>query len=163
VNQSTPAQQPRAAGASERYLKPDWFTAHIFNPLVNWLTRSGLSVYGSRTLAVKGRRSGEWRTTPVNPLEFGGQRYLVAPRGVTEWVKNIRASGEGELWLGSRREPIKVVELSDAEKPDILRNYLRKWAWEVGAFFEGVGADSSDDEIKAAAPRHPIFRIERSS
>ena len=108
-------------------------------------------MYGSRTLAVRGRRSGQWRTTPVNPLEFRGQRYIVAPRGVTDWVRNIRASGEGELWLGSRREPIKVVELSDAEKPEILREYLRKWAWEVGAFFEGVGADASDADIQAAA------------
>jgi deazaflavin-dependent oxidoreductase (nitroreductase family) len=143
----------------DRYLRPDWFTANVFNPVVNWLTRMGLSVYGSRTLAVRGRRSGEWRTTPVNPLEFRGQRYLVAPRGVTEWVRNIRASGEGELWLGSRHTPIKVVELADAEKPDLLRAYLRKWAWEVGAFFEGVGADSSDADIQAAAPKHPIFRV----
>jgi deazaflavin-dependent oxidoreductase (nitroreductase family) len=143
----------------DRYLRPDWFTANVFNPIVNWLTRLGLSVYGSRTLAVRGRRSGEWRTTPVNPLEFRGQRYLVAPRGVTAWVRNIRASGEGELWLGSRHEPIKVVELADAEKPDLLRAYLRKWAWEVGAFFEGVGADASDADIQAAAPKHPIFRV----
>lgn len=143
----------------DRYVRPDWFTANIFNPLVNWLTRHGISVYGSRTLAVRGRRSGQWRTTPVNPLELGGQRYIVAPRGVTDWVRNIRASGEGELWLGSRREPIKVVELTDAEKPQILRGYLRKWAWEVGAFFEGVGADASDADILAACPKHPIFRV----
>jgi deazaflavin-dependent oxidoreductase (nitroreductase family) len=143
----------------DRYLRPDWFTANIFNPFVNWLTRQGISVYGSRTLAVRGRRSGQWRTTPVNPLEFQGQRYIVAPRGVTDWVKNIRASGEGELWLGSRHEPIKVIELSDAEKPALLRAYLQKWAWEVGAFFEGVGADASDEDIRAAAPKHPIFRV----
>jgi deazaflavin-dependent oxidoreductase (nitroreductase family) len=143
----------------DRYVRPDWFTKNIFNPLVHLLTRLGISVYGSRTLAVRGRRSGQWRTTPVNPLEFRGQRYLVAPRGVTEWVKNIRLSGAGELWLGSRHEPIRVVELSDAEKPELLRAYLRQWSWEVGAFFEGVSADASDHDIQAAAPRHPIFRV----
>ena len=144
---------------SDRYIRPDWFTAHIFNPLVQWLTRLGISVYGSRMLAVRGRRSGQWRTTPVNLLEYRGQRYLVAPRGVTDWVKNIRVSGEGELWLGSRREPIKVVEVTGDEKIEILRAYLRKWKWEVGQFFEGVGPDASDDELKRAAPKHPIFRI----
>ncbi len=143
----------------DRYLRPDWFTANVFNRLVNWLTRAGFSVYGSRTLAVRGRRSGQWRTTPVNPLQFRGQRYLVSPRGVTEWVRDIRASGEGELWLGSGREPIKVVELADAEKPELLGEYLRKWSWEVGAFFEGVSAHATEEEIMRAAPRHPIFRI----
>src|SRR5437868_7946989 len=111
----------------ERYLRPDWFTQHIFNPLVLLLTRLGVSVYGSRILAVRGRKTGQWRTTPVNLLEFRGQRYLVAPRGVTEWVRNIRVSKSAELRLGSRREPIQVVELPDTEKPALLRHYLQRW------------------------------------
>jgi deazaflavin-dependent oxidoreductase (nitroreductase family) len=143
----------------ERYIRPDWFTQNVFNPLVHWLTGLGLSVYGSRTLAVRGRKSGQWRTNPINLLEFEGRRYLVAPRGVTDWVRNIRVSGEGELRLGSGREAIKVTELSDAEKPALLRAYLRKWKWEVGQFFEGVGPDASDEALRAAAPKHPIFRI----
>jgi hypothetical protein len=143
----------------DRYVRPDWFTRNIFNPFVDFLTRLGISVYGSRTLAVRGRRSGHWHTTPVNPLEFGGKRYLVAPRGVTGWVKNIRASGEGELWLGSRHEPIKVIELADTEKIDLLRAYLCKWSWEVGQFFEGVGPDASAEDINRIAPNHPIFRV----
>jgi deazaflavin-dependent oxidoreductase (nitroreductase family) len=144
---------------TDRYVRPDWFTAHVFNPLVGWLAQRGLSVYGSRTLAVRGRKSGAWRTTPVNPLEIHGQRYLVAPRGVTEWVKNIRVSGKGELWLGPRHEPIEVTEVPDAEKLPLLRAYLRKWQWEVGQFFDGVGPDASDDEVKRIAPNHPIFLI----
>jgi deazaflavin-dependent oxidoreductase (nitroreductase family) len=143
----------------ERYVRPDWFTSHVFNPAVQLLTRLGVSVYGSRILAVRGRKSGQWRTTPVNLLEFGGQRYLVAPRGVTEWVRNIRASGTGELRLGSRREPIRVVELADQDKPELLRHYLRRWKWEVGQFFEGVGPDASEADIRRIAPNHPIFRI----
>jgi deazaflavin-dependent oxidoreductase (nitroreductase family) len=144
---------------SDRYIKPDWFTRTIFNPLVAWFTQRGISVYGSRVLAVRGRASGEWRTVPVNLLTHEGQRYLVAPRGVTQWVRNIRASGGGELRLGSRAEPIRVAELPDAEKLPILRAYLTKWRWEVGAFFEGVGPEASDADLQRAAGNHPIFRI----
>jgi deazaflavin-dependent oxidoreductase (nitroreductase family) len=106
---------------TDRYIRPNWFTANVFNRLVALLTRLGLSVYGSRVLAVRGRKSGEFRTVPVNLLDYQGERYLVAPRGVTQWVRNLRASGEGELWLGRRREPIRVVELKDEEKVDLLR------------------------------------------
>ncbi len=144
---------------SDRYIEPDWFTRHVFNPVIAGLTRVGLSVYGSRILAVRGRRSGEWRTTPVNVLNYNGQRYLVAPRGVTEWVRNIRVSGGGELRVGPRRESIRARELPDADKPELLRHYLRKWAFEVGAFFEGVGADASDEDIRRIAPNHPVFLI----
>jgi deazaflavin-dependent oxidoreductase (nitroreductase family) len=147
----------------DRYIRPDWFTKHIFNPLVAWLTRIGISVYGSRVLAVRGRKSGEWRTTPVNLLEYQGQRYLVAPRGVTQWVRNVRAGSDAELRLGPRREPIQLVELADAEKPDLLRHYLQRWKWEVGQFFEGVGPDASEEEIKRIAPNHPVFRISNRS
>lgn len=144
---------------SDRYVRPDWFTRTIFNPLVGWLTARGLSVYGSRVLAVRGRKSGQWRTVPVNLLDFEGQRYLVAPRGVTEWVRNIRASSAAELRLGSRVEPIRVLEIPDTEKLPILRAYLKKWAWEVGAFFEGVNATASESDLQRIAPNHPIFRI----
>lgn len=144
---------------TDRYIRPDWFTKHLFNPLVEGLTRLGVSVYGSRILAVRGRKSGKWFTTPVNPLEFRGQRFLVAPRGTTGWVKNIRVSGGGELRLGPGRESIQVDEVADADKPELLRHYLRKWKWEVGQFFGGVGPDASDDEITRIGPNHPVFRI----
>jgi len=143
----------------ERYIRPNWFTTNVFNRVVALLTRLGISVYGSRILAVRGRTSGQWRTTPVNLLTYNGVRYLVAPRGITQWVRNIRASGAGELWLGRQREPIRVAELGDAEKLDVLRAYLQKWRWEVGAFFQGVGPDASDAELRRIAPDHPVFRI----
>src|SRR5206468_4850856 len=116
-------------------------------------------IYGSRILAVRGRRSGEWRTIPVNLLVHEGDRYLVAPRGLTEWVRNIRASGAGELRLGARREPIWVVELSDDEKPAVLRAYLRRWRVEVGVFFQGVGPDAPEEELRRIAPDYPVFRL----
>ena len=84
-----------AESASPRYVAPGWFTRTVFNPSVAFLTRAGFSVWGSRELRVRGRTSGEWRTTPVNLLSHDGERYLVAPRGETQWVKNLRAAGEG--------------------------------------------------------------------
>jgi deazaflavin-dependent oxidoreductase (nitroreductase family) len=141
------------------YRRPDWFTKHVFNPLVAGLTRVGLSVAGSRVLEVRGRKSGEWRTTPVNPLDFQGSRYLVAPRGHTQWVRNLRASGEGRLRGRRRTEEFRAEEIPDAEKAPLLRAYLERWKWESGMFFEGVGPDSTDEELLRIAPDHPAFRI----
>ena len=143
-----------------RYLRPTRSDA-IFNKAVAGLTRIGVSVWGSRVLAVRGRTSGEWRTTPVNLLTVDGERYLVAPRGVTQWVRNIRAAGGGELRVGRRVEEIAVTELADAEKATVLREYLRRWAFEVGRFFEGVDASASDDQLAAIAPGFPVFRLQR--
>jgi deazaflavin-dependent oxidoreductase (nitroreductase family) len=144
-----------------RFQEPGWFTSHVFNPLVALATRLGLSVAGSRVLEVRGRKSGEWRRTPVNLLDFEGDRYLVAPRGHTQWVRNMRAGGGGRLVLGRRTEEFTASELGDDEKPPLLRAYLKKWKWEVGAFFGGVGPDSSDDELLRIAPDHPVFRVSR--
>ena len=143
------------------FQRPGWFTKHVFNPAVAGLTRLGVSLAGSRELEVRGRKSGEWRRTPVNPLEHGGERYLVAPRGETHWVRNLRASGEGRLRKGRRTEEFAATEVPDQEKLPLLRAYLKKWAWEVGAFFQGVGADAPDEELRRIAPLHPIFRISR--
>ncbi len=145
--------------ASQRYVQPSWFTRRVFNPFVALLTRLGISVYGSRVLAVRGRTSGEWRTIPINLLVHDDVRYLVAPRGATQWVRNIRVSGEGELRVGRRSEPIHVVEVADDEKPAMLRAYLRRWKFEVGLFFKGVGPDASDQELRRIAPDYPVFRI----
>jgi len=145
--------------SASRYRRPGWFTTHVFNPLVAALTRAGLDVWGARELQVRGRTSGEWRRTPLNVLTVDDERYLVAPRGVTQWVRNLRVARHGELRLGRRRESFQAVELTDAEKPAILRAYLKRWKAEVGVFFGGVSADSSDDELRRIAPDHPVFRI----
>jgi deazaflavin-dependent oxidoreductase (nitroreductase family) len=109
-------------------------------------------------LEVKGRKSGEWRQTPVNPLPFEDSTYLVAPRGHTQWVRNLRVSGEGRL-VGRGTETFTAIELADEEKPALLRAYLKKWKWEVGAFFDGVDADAPESELQRIAPDHPVFRI----
>jgi deazaflavin-dependent oxidoreductase (nitroreductase family) len=123
------------------------------------LTRVGVSVAGSRVLEIRGRKTGQPRRNPVNLLTLEGTRYLVAPRGHTQWVRNLRAQGEGRLLLGRRAEQFTASELADDDKPPILRAYLKRWKWEVGAFFAGVGPDADDDELRRIAPDHPIFRI----
>ncbi len=173
--------QPAGGGQSAHYQRPGWFTRNLLNRLIARLTRMGVSVWGSRVLRVRGRKSGQWRSNPVNLLTLDGTRYLVAPRGVTDWVRNLRVAGTGELVVGRRVEAFAATELpgsapgqrsaSDdgATTPDmsydddltvvVLRAYLRRWKWEVGQFFDGVGPDSTDAELLAAGPMHPMFCI----
>jgi deazaflavin-dependent oxidoreductase (nitroreductase family) len=140
--------------------RPGWFTRRIFNPIVALFTRLGLSLLGSRVLEVRGRSSGAPRRTPVNLLVLDGERYLVAPRGETQWVRNLRAAGgDGRLLVGRRSEPFTAEEVDDEHKVPILRAYLARWKAEVGAFFDGVGPDSSEQELRSVAPKHPVFRL----
>jgi deazaflavin-dependent oxidoreductase (nitroreductase family) len=131
-----------------------------FNRLARRLTRMGFSVWGARELTVPGRRSGEPRTTVVNLLTVDGRSFLVAPRGETEWVRNLRANDlHGELRVGRRVQGFTARELADADKPAVLRPYLDRWAFEVGRFFDGVDATSTDAELAAIAPKHPVFEL----
>lgn len=147
---------------ADRYIEGKGMDVY-FNRAVGFLARHGISLMGSRVLAVRGRKTGEWRTNPVNPLPHDGARYLVAPRGQTHWVRNIRVAGGGELRLGRRVEAFTVTEVPDEEKVPILRSYLRIWGWEVGRFFEGVTKNATDEELAAIAPGFPVFRIDRAS
>lgn len=142
------------------YIEPGFLTRKIFDPLITFLTRRlGMSVKGARVLSVQGRKTGKGHSTPVNPLSFEGRRYLVAPRGETQWVRNIRVSREARLTLGRNTETVRVEEVADHEKPPILRAYLEEWAWEVRQFFDGVGADASEEALARIATKHPVFRI----
>jgi len=143
----------------QRYLAPGWFTQHVFNRGVRGLARLGISVAGARELRVKGRTSGQWRSTPVNLLVLAGERYLMAPRGTTQWVRNLRAAGTGELRVGRRVEAFRAEELDDRAKLPVLREYLRRWSWEAGTFMPGVDKNSTDDELARVAPDFPAFRV----
>jgi deazaflavin-dependent oxidoreductase (nitroreductase family) len=152
-----------ADSSSSRYVMPTTpmgrRVGKLSNGLVAGLTRAGISVRGSRVLSVRGRKSGEWRSTPVNPLSYEGKRYLVSPRGQTQWVRNMRVAGGGELRVGRRAEAFTARELPDERKPALLREYLRRWKFEVGMFFEGVGADAPDAKLLEIAPGYPVFEI----
>jgi deazaflavin-dependent oxidoreductase (nitroreductase family) len=147
------------AEAQAHYQRPNWLDRHLMMPAVAGFTRLGLSVWGSRVLEVKGRKTGEPRRVPVNLLTFEGDQYLVAPRGETQWVRNLRAAGDGVLILGRKRQAFTAVEIADADKPALLRAYLKRWKAEVGVFFDGTGPDSSDAELAAIAAKHPIFEL----
>jgi deazaflavin-dependent oxidoreductase (nitroreductase family) len=155
--------RPRVVNGPRHYRPPRWFDRNVFNRLVAGLTRIGVSFWGSRVLEVRGRKTGEPRRVPVNLLTHEGARYLVAPRGHTQWVRNLRSAGEGHLLLGRRREHFAALELPDSEKEPILRAYLRRWKWEVGQFFGEVGPDSPQSELVRIAPDHPVFRVESNS
>jgi deazaflavin-dependent oxidoreductase (nitroreductase family) len=140
------------------YKRPGWLMRKAFTPFLNLLMRGGISVWGSRVLEHRGRKSGKAFHTPVNLLTVGDQQYLVAARGETEWVRNVRtAQGKLVLILGRRRHSYLATEVPVAERTEILRSYLRRWKFEVGMFFEGVGPDSTDAEFATIAPRHPVF------
>jgi deazaflavin-dependent oxidoreductase (nitroreductase family) len=140
------------------YHEPDWFTSHVFNPLVAGLHRLGIGLQGSQTLAVRGRKSGEMRTNPVNPFELEGRSYILAPRGTTQWVRNLRVAGEGELRKGRKVRRFHATEVPDSEKLPLMRLYMEKWSWEVKGFL-GIDADASDEEIRRILPDHPAFLL----
>lgn len=127
-----------------RYLEPSRLISRVVNPL---LMRLGVVP----TLKVRGRKTGLWRSVPVNVLELDGERYLVAPRGETDWVRNLRAAGGGELRYGRRRtEPFRAVEVPDEGKPRLIGAYLDRWGNQVRSQFEAL-PDPAD---------HPVFRLE---
>ncbi|MFE3794357.1 nitroreductase family deazaflavin-dependent oxidoreductase [Nocardia tengchongensis] len=148
-----------AHAAATRYIGPTGLDPYM-NRFFNMLPKLGISIAGSRLLAVRGRKSGEWRTTLVNVLTTDdGARYLVAPRGHTQWVRNLRVSTTGELRLGRKSETFTATELPDADKIPVLRAYLDRWGWEVGRFFEGVTKNATDAELAEIAPGFPVFAL----
>ena len=135
----------------------------VANAMVGLLIgRFGVNLQGAELLHVRGRMTGRIRSVPVNPVVVRGARYLVAPRGETAWVRNIRVAGEATLQHGRRREHIRVEEVPDDAKVPILREYLRRWYWQVGRLF-GVPKHADDATLQAIAGRHPVFRIVPSS
>ncbi|MGW7368684.1 nitroreductase family deazaflavin-dependent oxidoreductase [Streptomyces sp. NPDC054841] len=147
-----------AMSSSRHYVKANAFEMRM-NGIVGWLARRGVSLLGSAELSVRGRKSGLMQRIPVNPFTQDGAQYLVSARGHSQWVRNMRAAGGGELRVGRKVRTFTAVETPDSEKLPVLRGYLGRWGWEVDRFFKGVTAKSSDAEILAAAPDHPVFRI----
>lgn len=120
--------------------------------------RMGRSPAGAQLLEVSGRKSGRIHAVPVNPVTVRGRRYLVAPRGETQWVRNFRAAGEGVLRVGRKKESVVGREIGDANKPEILRAYLDRWYWQVKGQFD-VPKDASLEQLAGIAGNHPVFHI----
>lgn len=128
------------------YLRPGRLVTTVVNPL---LMRLG----GATTLAVRGRTSGQWRTVPVNVLELSGRRYLVSPRGETQWVRNLRSAGGGELRRRGGVEPFTAVEVPVADRPAVIAAYRARWDRQVEKFFAQL-PDPAD---------HPVFLVTPST
>lgn len=141
------------------YLQGSPFTVRM-NSVIGWLARHGVSLLGTQELSVRGRKSGQLQRIPVNLHTHEGVYHLVSARGHSQWVRNMRAAGGGELRVGRRTRAFTAVELTDDErKALVIRTYLERWGWEVNQYFQGITAKSTDAEILAACPDHPVFRI----
>lgn len=144
--------------------RPPGRLSTTFNRFVGWLADRGIGLAGARTLSVVGRTSGVARTTPVNPLRLDGRTFVLGARGHTHWTRNLRAAGTCTLRRGRSVVAYRATELSDADKVPVMREYLRKWEWEVGALMPvSIARSSTDAELLAAAPALPVFELERLS
>jgi deazaflavin-dependent oxidoreductase (nitroreductase family) len=143
---------------SVRYDEPN-LTAKAANALIRWLAEVGISIAGTRALRVRGRKTGRLRGVVINVLTVDDRDYLVSPRGTTQWVRNVRAAGEVEMGPRWRSREVRAIEVDDAAKPELLRRYLDRWFWEVKGHIAGLTPDSSDQEVKAAAPTIPVFAL----
>jgi len=146
-----------------RHIVPDNFQKEsaldrFFNRLMGRLVRLGFAPGYMRLLEVRGRKSGKTFTTPVNIIEVGGKRWLVAARGNTAWARNARAAGHIILRRGSAAESLMVRELPDADKPEIIKAFLDRYASQVQRFFD-VKAGSPADAFRASAARTPVFEL----
>ena len=127
------------------------------NALFRLLTRLGVGAKYRHILTVRGRKSGKLYSTPVDVMEIDGRRFLVAPYGVVNWVKNVRAVEEVTLSRGGRTETGRAVELSPDASAPVLRKYLQEVA--VARPYFDVTMDASGTEFAAEAARHPVFEV----
>lgn len=143
------------------YKKPPGFVARVMNPAMIFAQeRLGIALWGSEILAVRGRSSGQIRKVPVNPFEHEGEWYLFSPRGDSEWVRNLRVAGAGDLARGRRVRAFTVAEeLSNESKPPMIRDYMQRWGKQISSIV-GFDASASDAKLAEVAPNHPVFRIE---
>ncbi|MER7200041.1 deazaflavin-dependent nitroreductase [Streptomyces sp. CB01635] len=152
------AQSGSPSSPSPYYLKGSRLNVRL-NGVIGWLARHGVSLMGSAELSVRGRKSGQMQRIPVNPHTYKDAQYIVSARGHSQWVRNMRVAGAGELRVGRKVRTFTATEVPDNEKLPILRSYLEKWGWEVNQYFQGITAKSTDEELTAAAPDHPVFLI----
>ena len=133
-------------------------TDRAFNRAYGFFVGLGLGFSYSYLLEVRGRKSGKIFSTPVSLLELGGKKFLVAPRGQTQWARNAEAAGEVTLKRGSTRQKYRVRPLVDGEKPEVLKTYLDSYKGAVQKFFP-VKAGSPVSAFVELAGKYPVFEI----
>lgn len=130
----------------------------VFNRIFGFLVGMGLGFSHNYLLQVRGRKSGRLYSTPVNLVEWKGKRFLVAPRGRTQWVRNAEAAGEVTLKKGSVRQRCRLRPLAEAEKPEILKAYLDTFKREVQRYFP-VAAGSPAEAFVELTVSYPVFEL----
>lgn len=133
--------------------------ARAVNHVFRWLAEAGISVAGTRALGVRGRKTGRRRSVVVNVLTVDGHDYVVSPRGHTQWTRNARAAGTVEIGPRWHRREVRIAEVPDDAKPELLSRYLDRWFWEVKGHVGGLTPKSSPDELRVAAPSIPVFEL----
>jgi deazaflavin-dependent oxidoreductase (nitroreductase family) len=148
----------KGTGMSVRYDAPN-VAARAANGLIRWLAEVGIGIAGTKALRVRGRKTGKLRGVVVNLLTVDGHEYVVSPRGNTQWARNVRAAGVVEIGPRWRSRKVRVAEVADDDKPALLKRYLDRWYWEVKGHVGGLTPQSTDDELRAAAPSIPVFEL----
>jgi len=143
--------------AARRFVRPAAME-RLLNRLFGALIGAGLGLPHHFVLEVRGRKSGRLYATPVDVTTLGSRRYLVAPRGETQWVRNARSCGEVVLRRGSRRESVALRELADAEKPEVLKAYLDAYKATVKRFFP-LPAGSPPEAFRPLCADYPAFEL----
>lgn len=130
----------------------------LFNRIFGFLVGLGLGFKHNYLLQVRGRKSGKLYSTPIDLLEVSGKRFLVAPRGQTQWVRNAQAAGEVTLKRGSFQQSFRVLPVVDADKPELLKAYLEKFKAEVQRYFP-IAAGSDVSAFEGIAADYPVFEL----
>jgi deazaflavin-dependent oxidoreductase (nitroreductase family) len=129
----------------------------ILNKLMTRMIRRGKGPPGVWLVTVPGRRSGQPHSTPVSPVEEGGERWLVSPYGVVGWVRNLRAAGRATLEHRGRSEEVVVVEVGPEEAAPVLRSYVA--GNRIARRYFDARPDDPPEAFVAEAGRHPVFRV----
>lgn len=156
-----PTRHPHSAAHGDPRVP---FFVPIFNPLARRLLGVGVPLGPNALLTVRGRKTGQPRTTPVAIVPVGGRRWIIATFGDVNWVRNLRAAGQAIITINRRSEPVQAIELSPAEGAmffkEVLGPYVRRvpliGRWLVSSLL-GVGEMLADPD--GAALRHPVFEL----
>jgi deazaflavin-dependent oxidoreductase (nitroreductase family) len=146
--------------AQPEFRKPS-FTERLFNRSFGFLVGLGLGFSYNYLLQVRGRKSGKLYSTPIDLLEVNRQKFLVAPRGRAQWVRNAEAAGEITLKKGRDVQKFRLRPLSGAEKLDVLKTYLDRFRREVQTYFP-VPAGSPVEQFESIADNYPAFELIRA-
>jgi len=142
---------------AQHFVRPS-LAERVFNRMFGIAIGFGLGLGHNYVVEVRGRKSGRVFSAPIDLLEFEGRRYLVAPRGETNWVRNVRAVGSVALRKGRRREEFAAREVRAAQRPELLKAYLDRFALTVQRYFP-LPRESAVSEFAPIAERYPVFEL----